>query len=127
MNAFIHSFIPEFTDWSVVYTVAERVTNHKPMTLNGVTLDVEWLKPGRPPPLFTDVDAVSPDSLLFVDLPDDIDAEQLRDYAAKAASATVDQMMFSPQPGVALVQYSAPIGLSASLCILAILPFYQQV
>ena len=96
--------------------MAERVSNHKPMTLNGASLHVEWLKPGRPPPVYTDVD-VSTDSLLFVDLPADIDAEQLRNYASKAASVTVRQIVFSPQPGVALVQYSGPIGLSVSVCI----------
>jgi len=86
------------------------------MILNGVSLHVEWLKPGRPPPVYADID-VSADSLLFVDLPTDIDAEQLRIYARKAASVTVDQIMFSPQPGVALVQYSGPIGLSVFVCL----------
>jgi len=96
-----------------VLTVAERVSNHKPMILNGVSLQVEWLKPGRCPPVSTG--HVSNDSLLFVDLPANIEVQRLRDYASKAAGVRVDQIMFSAQPGVALVQYSAPIGLSASL------------
>ena len=95
--------------------VAERVSNHKLMTLNRVSLQVEWLRPGRPPALCSS--DVSKDSLLFVDLPADIQVERLRNYASKAAGITVHQIMFSPRPGVALVQYSAPIGLSPiSLC-----------
>ena len=96
--------------------VAERVTHHKPMMLNGVSLDVEWLKPGRPPPLYT-ADNVTDDALLFGDLPANIDAELLRNYASDAAGVTVNQIMFSPRPGVALVQYSAPMGLSVCLSI----------
>jgi len=97
--------------FSDLVTVAERVANHRPLTLNGVSLHVEWLKPGRPPPLYTDhLDNLSSDSLLYVDLPADINADQLRVYAGKAASAPVQQIMFSPQPGLALVHYSTPIG-----------------
>lgn len=97
-----------------VCAVAERVSHHKSMTLNGVPLDVEWLKPGRPPLLYTG-DEVSNDALLFVDLPANIEAKLLRNYASKAAGVAVNQIMFSPRPGVALVQYSVPIGLSVCL------------
>jgi len=83
------------------------------MTLNGTSLHVEWLRPGRAPPLLTGDDVAS-DSLLFVDLPANIEADKLSRYAGNAAGVAVNQVMFSPQPGTALVQYSAPVGLSRS-------------
>jgi len=119
-SVFVHSFKSFFT--GRLFAVAERVSNHKLLTLYGASLHVEWLKPGRPPPLYSDVD-VSTDSLLFVDLPVDIDADQLRNYARKAASVTVHQIVFSPQPGAALVQYSGPIGLSVNLFVCVCLSF----
>ena len=111
----VHSFIctekSSFTGW--LFAVAERVSRHKIQPLRGASLHVEILKQGRPPPLYTDVSVWS-DALLFVDLPADIDEKQLINYARKAASVTVHKTMFSAQPGVALVQYSGPIGLSVN-------------
>jgi len=96
-----------------VCAVAERVAHYKRLTLNGASLHVERLVPARPPPLYDPhLRDLSTDSLLYVDLPADIDVQQLRLYAGDAASATVQLIMFSPQPGLALVQYSVPIGLS---------------
>ena len=99
------------------FTVAERVSNHKPLTLNGASLHVEMLRPARPPPVITTGD-ICDDSLLFVDLPANVDTNLLRNYAKNAADVSVDQIMFSPRPGVALVQYSTSIGQSVthSLC-----------
>jgi len=97
-----------------VLTVAERVSTHKPLILNGISLSSEHLLPARPAPLYTG-DKVSHDSVLFVNLPANIETDYMRQYASKAAGGvTVDRIVFSLRPGIALVQYSAPIGSSVA-------------
>ena len=65
------------------------------------------MKPGRPPPIFVDVDGVgvAEDSLLYMDLPKNLQVESLKQFVAEAGGVSVSCITFSTKPGVALVKY----------------------
>jgi len=65
------------------------------------------MKPGRPPPLFIDMDGVgvSEDCLLYVDLPKSLQVDSLKKFVSEAGGVSVSGITFSTKPGVALVKY----------------------
>jgi len=94
-------------------TDAEHAARSRDLTLNDAKLSMKLLLPGRPPTFVAAGDGLYlRNSFLFTDLPQRVDANKLWQYAEKAASMSVDKIIFSyTNPSSALVRYTADPGI----------------
>lgn len=98
-----------------ICTDAERVARSRDLKLDGAKLCVRPLRPGRPPTFVTDSNEMYlSNAFLFIDLPQRVDADKLKQYAEKAAKTPVDEIIFScTNPSAALIKYTADPGIEA--------------